>query len=131
MNLINSLIIEGTAENFKSNENFAEFQISAKRFYRNANGENVEEASVFDCEAWGDLKDCLVRVFDKKSERPVRVVGRLKQNRWKDENGKCHSKIVVICEHIEFKPTNAPAAQPMADNLFDDESNKSEDYPIF
>ena len=88
MNLINSLIIEGTAENFKSNENFAEFQISAKRFYRNANGENVEETNVFDCEAWGNLKDCLVRVFDKKSERPVRVVGRLKQHIWKDETGK-------------------------------------------
>lgn len=131
MNQINSLIIEGTAENFKSNEKCAEFQISAKRFYRNANGENVEEISVFDCEAWGNLKDCLVRVFDKKSERSVRIVGRLKQNRWQDETGKYHSKIVVVCEHIEFKPTNAPAAQPMADNLFDDESNKSEDYSIF
>lgn len=131
MNQINSLIIEGTAENFKSNEKYAEFQISAKRFYRNADGENVEEISVFDCEAWGNLKDCLVRVFDKKSERSVRIVGRLKQNRWQDETGKYHSKIVVICEHIEFKPTNAPAAQPMADNLFDDESNKSEDYSIF
>ena len=131
MNPINSLIIEGTAENFKSSEKGAVFQISAKRFYRNANGENLEETSVFDCEAWGNLKDSLVRVFDKKSERSVRVVGRLKQNHWKDENGKCHSKIVVICEHIEFKPTNAPAAQPMADNLFDDESNKSEDYSIF
>ena len=131
MNPINSLIIEGTAENFKSSENGAVFQISAKRFYRNANGENVEEISVFDCEAWGNLKDSLVRVFDKKSERSVRVVGRLKQNRWKDETGNYQSKIVVICEYIEFKPTNAPAAQPMADNLFDDESNKSEDYSIF
>ena len=52
MNQINTLIIEGAAENFKSNENFAEFQISVKRFCRNANGENVEETSVFDCEAW-------------------------------------------------------------------------------
>lgn len=104
MNLINSLIIEGTAENFKSSEKGAEFQISAKRFYRNANGENVEETSVFDCEAWGNLKDVLVRGFDKKSERSVRVVGRLKQNRWKDETGNYQSKTVVICEHIEFKP---------------------------
>ena len=105
MNLINSLIIEGTAENFKSNEKCAEFQISAKRFYRNANGENVEETSVFDCEAWGNLKDSLVRVFDKKSERSVRVLGRLKQNRWQDETGNYQSKTVVICEHIEFRPT--------------------------
>ena len=105
MNLINSLIIEGTAENFKSNEKCAEFQISAKRFYRNANGENVEETSVFDCEAWGDLKNCLVKGFDKKSERSVRIVGWLKQNRWQDETGNYQSKTVVICEHIEFKLT--------------------------
>ena len=105
MNQLNSLIIEGTTENFKSYEEFAEFQISTKRFYRNANGENVEEISVFDCEAWGGLKNCLVKGFDKKSERSVRIVGRLKQNRWQDETGNYQSKTVVICEHIEFKPT--------------------------
>lgn len=105
MNQINTLIIEGAAENFKSNENFAEFQILAKRFCRNANGENVEETSVFDCEAWGNLKDSLERVFNKKSERSVRIIGRLKQNRWQDEKGNYQSKTVVMCEHIEFKPT--------------------------
>ena len=102
MNQLNCLIIEGTAENFKSNEKCAEFQISVKRFYRNANGENVEEASIFDCEAWGNLKNLLV---DKKSGRSVSVVGRLKQNRWQDETGNFQSKTVVICDHIEFKPT--------------------------
>lgn len=105
MNLINSLIIEGTAKNLKINEKCAEFQISTKRFYRNADGENAEETSVFDCETWGNLKDLLVRCFANKSERAVRVVGRLKQHSWKDETGKNHSKVVVVCEHIEFKPT--------------------------
>ena len=105
MNQMNSLIIEGTAENFKSNEKCAEFQISVKRFYRNAAGENAEETSVFDCEAWGKLKDLLERCFANKTERSVRDVGRLKQHRWKDETGKILSKVVVVCEHIEFKPT--------------------------
>ena len=31
-------------------------------------------------------------------------VGRLKQGRWKAEDGKTHSKITVVAEHIEFKP---------------------------
>ena len=100
----NPLIQVNDFYNFKSNEKCAEFQISVKRFYRNANGEKVEETNVFDCEACGDLKNYLVKGFDKKSERSVRVVGRLKQNRWQDETGKYHSKTVVICEHIEFKP---------------------------
>jgi single-strand DNA-binding protein len=32
------------------------------------------------------------------------VVGRLKQDRWQDPEGKPHSKIKIIAEHIEFKP---------------------------
>ena len=104
MNQMNSLIIEGTAENFKSNEKCAEFQISVKRFYRNDAGENAEGLSVFDCEAWGNLKDLLERCLANKSERSVQIVGRLKQHIWKDETGKNPSKVVVVCEHIEFKP---------------------------
>lgn len=36
--------------------------------------------------------------------RGVRVVGRLKQDTWKDEAGKSASRIYVIAEHIEYKP---------------------------
>ena len=36
--------------------------------------------------------------------RGIRVVGRLKQNRWKDDAGKSHSRVKIIAEHIEFKP---------------------------
>ncbi len=102
MNQMNSLVIEGTVKNFKSNEKCAEFQISSKRFYRNAYGEKAEETSVFDCEAGGILQDLLVA---NNSEQTVRIVGRLKQYRWKDETGKNHSKVVIVCEHIEFIPT--------------------------
>lgn len=98
MNQINSVILEGTAENLKSNGNFAEFQVSTKRFYGNA-----EETSVFNCEVWGILKDLLSSKFKGKSKVSLRIVGRLIQKRWKDEAGKCHSKIAVICEHIDFK----------------------------
>ena len=36
--------------------------------------------------------------------RGVRIVGRLKQDRWKDENGKNHSKVFIVAEHVDFKP---------------------------
>jgi single-strand DNA-binding protein len=32
------------------------------------------------------------------------VVGRLKQDWWTDADGKPHSRIIVIAEHVEFKP---------------------------
>jgi len=34
----------------------------------------------------------------------VRVVGRLKQDRWSDQDGKGRSKVFIVAEHVEFKP---------------------------
>ena len=34
--------------------------------------------------------------------RGVRVVGRLKQDRWQ-QNGQSRSRIVIVAEHVEFK----------------------------
>ena len=31
-------------------------------------------------------------------------MGRLKQDRWNDNDGKTQSKIVIIVEHVEFRP---------------------------
>ena len=33
----------------------------------------------------------------------MRVVGRMKQNRWKDEKGINHSKLFIVAEHIDLK----------------------------
>ena len=33
---------------------------------------------------------------------PVRVIGRLKQERWKNEDGKQVSKIFVVAQHVDF-----------------------------
>lgn len=37
----------------------------------------------------------------------VRIVGRLKQNRWKDGGGKNCSKVFVVVEHIDFLKKSA------------------------
>ena len=39
-----------------------------------------------------------------KKGRGVRVVGRLKQDRWTDADGKGRSRIFIVAEHVEFKP---------------------------
>jgi single-strand DNA-binding protein len=31
-------------------------------------------------------------------------VGRLKQDRWNGADGKPHSKIAIVAEHVEFRP---------------------------
>ena len=36
--------------------------------------------------------------------RGVRVVGRLKQDRWTSPEGQTRSKVSIVAEHVEFKP---------------------------
>ena len=54
-----------------------------------------------------DLYVCVITIVIYRNtikRRGVRVVGRLKQNRWKDNDGKNQSKIIVVAEHCEYKP---------------------------
>ena len=109
MNQLNSLIIEGNVVNemvevvepvagFK----VAKLSIGVNCFFKNAEGEKVNEVSYFDIECYGQMAQI---VSDKCVKgRGIRVVGRLKQDRWTDNENKTHSKVYVVAEHIEFKP---------------------------
>ena len=108
MNQLNSLILEGNlvkdavltepAPGFKK----CVFTMGVNRFYKNRNNESVNEASFFDVEAYNQVAEWCGKKATKG--RGVRVVGRLKQDTWKDEAGKSASRIYVVAEHIEYKP---------------------------
>ncbi len=108
MNQLNSLILEGNlvrdavlsepAPGFKK----CTFSVGVNRFYKNRKNEDVSEASFFDVEAYGKTAEYCGSKATKG--RGVRVVGRLKQDTWKDSNGKTASRIYVVAEHIEYKP---------------------------
>ena len=108
MNQLNSLILEGNlvkdavltepAPGFKK----CNFTMGVNRFYKNRKNEDVSEASFFDVEAYNQVAEWCGKKATKG--RGVRVVGRLKQDTWKDESGKTASRIYVVAEHIEYKP---------------------------
>lgn len=108
MNQLNSIILEGNvvkqAEISEPTKGFkvCRFPVAVNRFSKGSNGEAYEEVSFFDVEAYGKMAE----ICEKHSlkGRGVRVVGRLKQNRWKDNDGKNVSKVLVIAEHVEYKP---------------------------
>ena len=105
MNNINSLILEGTVSDTKVNEDTVNFTVDVSRFYKNSLGENCEEVSTFDVVfPYRDYNKPLVYKITKG--RKVRIVGRLHLNKWSVE-GKENSKVDVLAEHIEFKPTVA------------------------
>ena len=106
MNHLNSIILEGnlTKDGELKNTSFSvcSLSVAVNRSYKNKDGEWVDEVSFFDVDCFGTMAD--VAAKKAKKGRGLRVVGRLKQDRWADENGKTFSKVKVIAEHIEFKP---------------------------
>ena len=108
MNQLNSIIIEGNVtrapELKEPNESLkvCEIPLAVNRFYRNSEGEGIKEVSYFNVEAYGKMAERAVQECVKG--RGLRVVGRLRQNRWTTAEGKKTSKVTIIAEHIEFKP---------------------------
>jgi len=103
MNQINSLIIEGTlVEDCFVDTGTGKMQIAVERSFRNREGEIVKDISKFDVECYGKMTEYCEK-YAKKS-REIRVVGRIKQETWKDSDGKSFSKVYIVAEHIEFKP---------------------------
>lgn len=108
MNNLNSLIIEGNivrqvvlsepTEGFK----VCKIPLAVNRYFKNSTGESVGEVSYFDIEAYGKMAEICEKQCSKG--RGIRVVGRLKQSRWKDSDGKSQNKVIVVAEHVEFKP---------------------------
>lgn len=108
MDDFNSIVLEG---NIVRNPEFREtgkgtpvctFSIAVNKSFRTTLGERRQEVSFFDIETWGNLATSCSRYCSKG--RGIRVVGRLKQNRWQDTEGKNHSKIKIVAEHVDFKP---------------------------
>jgi single-strand DNA-binding protein len=75
--------------------------LASNRFYKQDSGFE-KEVSFFDVETWARLAEAC---YNKgRKGRGVRVVGRLKQDRWTDTNGKAHSRVSIVAEHVEFRP---------------------------
>lgn len=112
MNSLNSILLEGNlthepeSRTLPTGSQVCSFAIASNRFYKQ-NEVLEKETSYFDVEAWARLGQTCAETLHKG--RGVRVVGRLKQDRWTDQSGKPHSKVKVVAEHVEFKPMFKPA----------------------
>ena len=107
MNNLNSILIEGNMvrdpliRTTQKGSSVCNFTIASNRFYRQDS--NLEkEVGFFDVEAWGKLANACVS--HGRKGRGVRVVGRLKQDRWTGNDGKNHTKVAIVAEHVEYRP---------------------------
>ena len=82
--------------------------LASNRSYK-VDGERQEEVSFVETTTWGKLATVCAEHLAKG--RGVRVVGRLKQDRWEDAEGNARAKVVIVAEQVEFQPRRSAAGE--------------------
>ena len=106
MNNLNSIILEGNLTRDPSMDTtpkgtaVCHFTVASNRYYK-SEGERQEEVGFFDVEVWSRLAETCNEYLTKG--RGVRVVGRLKQDRWSTADGEPRSRVRIVGEHVEFR----------------------------
>lgn len=83
-----------------SNTAVANIGLAVNRRFRTADGENREETTFLDCEAFGRTAETMSQYLRKG--RPVFIEGRLKLDQWEDKDGQKRSKLKVVVEGFQF-----------------------------
>ncbi|MDR1636673.1 MAG: single-stranded DNA-binding protein [Treponema sp.] len=115
---LNSILIEGNLvrdpllRSTSRGTQICTFTLASNRFSRQDSGLE-KEVGFFNVESWSKLAEHCYSQGHKG--RGVRVVGRLKQDRWNGTDGKPRSRVTIVAEHVEFRPefkreTNDPAS---------------------
>jgi len=130
MNNLNSILIEGNlvrdpeCRTTPKGTAVCKFPIASNRFFRQESGME-KEVSFFDVESWGKLAESAANLG--KKGRGVRVVGRLKQERWQDGEGKAKAGVIIVAEHVEFRPdfkkNNADAEESEKEEFAEETEN--------
>ncbi|MDR0442140.1 MAG: single-stranded DNA-binding protein [Treponema sp.] len=107
MNNLNSILVEGNLarapelRTTTKGTSICTFPIASNRYFKQ-DDTMEKEVSFFNVETWAKLAEASYQ--KGKKGRGVRVVGRLKQERWNDKEGKAQSRIIIVAEHVDFRP---------------------------
>ena len=108
MNSVNSVIIEGNlvrdpvlTETPKGTK-VCNFTVASNRYYKQ-DEEYQKEVTFLDVETWTRLATYSESNFSKG--KGIRIVGRLKQDRWEDKEGNPRSRLKLVAEYVEKRPT--------------------------
>ena len=104
MNNLNSFIMDGhlasDPEMGKQGDALCTFSVGVNRTYKDSKKEIHEEVAFIRVEVWGAMSTSCLKYLKKGDA--VRVMGRLKENKWETPDGIKHSRIVVHAERVDF-----------------------------
>ncbi len=107
MNTLNSVLLEGTLikdpVERRSDQDviICTFSVATQRTYKKED-DYIEEKSCFDVAVFSTIAESCLKHLNKG--RGVRVVGRLKQDRINEDGDNNRSNVIIVAEHVEFKP---------------------------
>ena len=117
LNDLNSVLLEGTLARdpelryTPKGAPVCTLMVASRRTCK-LDGERVEEVSFVETAAPDKLGEVCAEHLTKG--RGIRVVGRLKQERFDDADGNAREKFLIVAEHVEFKPQRAASAASAA-----------------
>ena len=83
-----------------SNLAIAKIGLAVNRRWKTPEGEQREETTFVDCEAFGRTAEVMSQYLAKG--RPVFIEGRLQLDQWEDQQGNKRSKLKVVVEGFQF-----------------------------
>ena len=78
------------------------FTIAHNSRYKTSDGEQREEVTFIDCEAWGRQGEIAAQYLTKGTM--VIVEGRIKQDNWTDKEGQKRNKLKLVAERVHLTP---------------------------
>jgi single-strand DNA-binding protein len=76
------------------------FGVAINRKWRSQDGQQNEETTFVDCEAWARTAEVINQYLGKG--KPIFIEGRLRLDQWQDKDGGNRSKLKVVVESFEF-----------------------------
>ncbi len=104
--LIGNLTRDPELRYLPSNMPVVNIGLATNRRFKNSQGEQQEEATFVDCEAFGRTAEVINQYLRKG--RPLFIEGRLKFDQWQDRDGNNRSKLKVIVEGFQFIDSRGP-----------------------
>lgn len=98
--LMGNLTRDPELKHTPNNTAVAKIGVAVNRRYKTREGEDREETTFVDCDAWGRTAELMCQYLSKG--RPIFIEGRLKLDQWKDQDGNNRSKLKVVIENFQF-----------------------------
>ncbi|MGJ4787874.1 single-stranded DNA-binding protein [Leptospira koniambonensis] len=93
------LTVDPELKRTQAGKSVTNFTVAVNHNYKRAEGEEAE-VSYVDVEVWERLAENCSEYL--KKGKKVTVIGHLKQDRWKNQEGQSRSKVKVIADEVRF-----------------------------